>query len=574
MLEACFYGLRLDLAVTAYALSPLFLFALWKDLPSDTGKHTSRYLYFISVFFTLVLSGNVAIYHFWRSLLNYRALTYLKDPAEVLASVSVSQAVSIILAFVFICFLTVWCCKKWIKIKYAATSGWKTDRFIFMSVWLVLTVTSVRGGVQRLPVNETHAFFSNDPFLNHTALNPVWHLAYDVKMAGITRTNPFKKLDELELKSRLSQLRTQHGETTALLDSQRPNIVLILLESFTADVVQSMNGDTSLTPTLDSLIQNGVLFNQIYSSGFRTDQGVVSVLNGWPATPYHSVMRSTDKCQRLPSLVGLLEKNGYASSFYYGGSAGFSNMGAYLQLQGFDRIITQDSFSLEGPRGRWGYHDETVLDRQLDDFNDQSQPFFSVLLTLSNHEPFDVPGPVHIRGDDEPSRFRNAVHYTDDALKRYFQKASRQDWFKNTLFILVADHAHTLPRKRDILFPNGRHIPMVFAGAVVKDSLHGHMIGKLGGHHDLPVTLLNQLKIENSVFSWSKDLCGTMTQSFAYLPIEDLLVWKTENGWFLYEYQRDSISVRSLFYDRKDEKNSLMKAKAFMQAHYENYLDL
>ncbi|MFM7728682.1 MAG: LTA synthase family protein, partial [Flavobacteriales bacterium] len=263
----------------------------------------------------------------------------------------------------------------------------------------------------------------------------------------------------------------------------------------------------------------------------------------------------------------------YRTSFYYGGAANFSNLGAYLQLEGFDRIMTQDSFPENPLKGKWGFHDEVVLKKQLDDLSLERQPFFSVVMTLSNHEPFDVPGETRVPGADEPSRFRNAVRYTDDALRVYFEIASRQSWYNNTLFVLIADHAHPLPKKRDILFPQGRHIPMVFAGRILCDSVQGSRIHTLGGHHDFPVTLLAQLGIDAADFSWSKNLLSKNTRSFAYLPFDDNLVWKSEAGWFLYDFKKDSIVERSFLYEDTEEEATLVRAKAYMQAHYGAYLD-
>ncbi|MFM7218344.1 MAG: LTA synthase family protein, partial [Bacteroidota bacterium] len=467
----------------------------------------------------------------------------------------------------------IWMVGKVFREKSDSTPGTWRARTVFILLWASLSITAVRGGWQQLPVNETFVFYSKDQFLNHTAVNPVWHLAYDIKMAGFNRSNPFDRVEPAVVESSLSQFRSNNEPSQKIFTSDRPNIVVLLLESFTADVVGAMHGEPGLTPTLDSLIHHGLLFDRIYSSGFRTDQGIVSVLNGWPATPYHSIMRSTEKSQRLPSAVRAVEKVGYRTSFYYGGAANFSNLGAYLQLEGFDRIMTQDSFPENPLKGKWGFHDEVVLKKQLDDLSLERQPFFSVVMTLSNHEPFDVPGETRVPGADEPSRFRNAVRYTDDALRVYFEIASRQSWYNNTLFVLIADHAHPLPKKRDILFPQGRHIPMVFAGRILCDSVQGSRIHTLGGHHDFPVTLLAQLGIDAADFSWSKNLLSKNTRSFAYLPFDDNLVWKSEAGWFLYDFKKDSIVERSFLYEDTEEEATLVRAKAYMQAHYGAYLD-
>jgi len=153
-------------------------------------------------------------------------------------------------------------------------------------------------------------------------------------------------------------------------------------------------------------------------------------------------------------------------------------------------------------------------------------------MTLSNHEPFDVPGPKYFPGSGAPDKFRNAARYTDTSLRDYFKDAEKKPWYKNTLFILVADHAHELPRQRYVLYPVGRHIPLLFYGAVLTDSLCGTRIGILGGHHDIAGTLMNQLGFDAVAFNWSKNLLAAEAPSFAYLPYENYLTWVFPGGWF------------------------------------------
>ena len=165
-----------------------------------------------------------------------------------------------------------------------------------------------------LPMNESLVYYSKNNFLNQSAVNPVWHLSYDVYTAGLSTSNPFQKIPVETADPIVDKLLQVSYETfPQVLTTQRPNVVMILLESFTADLVAS----------LEELIKHGVFFDSIFATGTRTDQGIVSVLNGWPATPYHSIMRSSEKSMRLPSLVKTLALFDYTSSFYYGVKAIF-----------------------------------------------------------------------------------------------------------------------------------------------------------------------------------------------------------------------------------------------------------
>jgi phosphoglycerol transferase MdoB-like AlkP superfamily enzyme len=356
-----------------------------------------------------------------------------------------------------------------------------------------------------------------------------------------------------------------------LIVNNRPNIVVIILESFTADIVGAMGGEKDVAPTLDRLIGDGVFFNSIYSSGTRTDQGIVSLLNGWPATPFYSIMRSTDKAEKLPSLPLMFRARGYTTSFYYGGESNFSNMNTYCINQKFQPIIDIRNFDHKIPRGRWGVHDESVFDRQLDELSDDKQPFFSVIMTLSNHEPFDVPGQKRFPGNSDPQRFRNSAAYTDACLAVFFQKAKEKEWYKNTLFIISADHGHSLPEHRNVYYPDCHRIPFLFYGDVIRPEFRGAVVTKLGGHHDLPATLLPQLGMDASMFAWSKNLLNPSVIPFAYYQIDQVAGWIDQRYWYGYSYNRKKILSRSYDAPASYIDSIMIYGHAFVQELFQTY---
>src|SRR6185436_20535532 len=172
-----------------------------------------------------------------------------------------------------------------------------------------------------------------------------------------------------------------------ILTTTQPNVVIIILESFTADVVAELAGEKNVAPAFNQLAKDGLLFTNVYASGFRTDQGIVSVISGFPAIPSYSIMRNIEKSAKLPSLADYFRKKNYATSFYYGGSTDFSNMRSYLINSRFEKIINEHDFDAHALRNKWGVHDEFVLDKQGIEMNTMAKPFFSVIMTLSCHEP-------------------------------------------------------------------------------------------------------------------------------------------------------------------------------------------
>ncbi len=572
-LPAFVHGARMDLSLIGYIAVPLWLAAIFQVFrPARImPRLLSGYHRFVLLLFTLILTGNLVIFHFWGTLLNYRALTYLTDPVEALASLSILQRIMLLPAIALLVWIT-WRLMKKVRQPFPAPVTRDRQTWTALAAVPLVVFLCIRGGLQKLPMNESLVYFSDDALLNQAAVNPVWHLAYDSKMATDESHHPFRTLDDRQAQQLVEAARPiHHRSDTTLLDYSRPNLVFLILESFSTDLIGALGGDKRISPVLDSLIAHGLLFDSIYSSGFRTDQGIVSVLNGWPATPFHSIIRSIDKCNQLPSLPRLMKEEGYHTAFYYGGESNFSNLNAYVMNQGFDRLVDKRSFDETVDHGQWGVHDGPVLMRQATDLDTMRTPFLSVIMTLSSHEPFDVPGPIRIPGDKAPDRFRNAAAYTDAMLGEYFRVVQAKPWYNNTLFILVADHSHKLPLKRNVLTPPGRHIPLLFFGPALRDSWEGHRVHKLGGHQDVPATLLPAMGMQDSSFRWSKDLLDQSSKPFAYLPYENYLTWISPAGWFIWNFERNTITVKSPGYRIKDNDPEAMFARAYMQTHFSDY---
>ena len=192
-------------------------------------------------------------------------------------------------------------------------------------------------------------------------------------------------------------------------------------------------------------------------------------------------------------------------------------------------------------------------------------------MTLSNHEPFDVPGPARFTGNSDPARFRNSAAYTDAMLGEYFEKVKSHSWYKNTLFVIVADHGHELPRMTNVYYPESHKIPLLFYGDVIKPEFKGAIVTKLGGHHDIASTLIAQLNVRQEKFPWSKNLLNPTTKSFAYYQIDHLLGWIDPEFWFGYSYNRNKYIARSYTVPQSHLDSMRLDGQAFMQVLYETY---
>jgi phosphoglycerol transferase MdoB-like AlkP superfamily enzyme len=311
----------------------------------------------------------------------------------------------------------------------------------------------------------------------------------------------------------------------------------------------------------------------MYGSGFRTEQGLVSIFSGFPAQPNNSIITTPSKAEQLPSLNSDLGKQGYQSSFYYGGEVEFANMKSYLMDSNFGKIIDKDNFDKNQLNSKWGAHDEFVFKKQLDALKNEKQPFLSVVLTLSTHEPFEVPMQTPFTGGEEPERFKKAAYYTDYCLFNYFNEAKKQSWYSNTIFILVADHGHHLPKNRNMNFPEGRRITAMIMGGALADSLRGKTVDKICNQNDIVATLLTQLNLPTENYKWSKDVFNDDTMEFAYYSNENCLGWVTPQQNIVYSYTSQTVEELQPKIEKKLDKSILIQAKAYLQTLYQQYLD-
>jgi phosphoglycerol transferase MdoB-like AlkP superfamily enzyme len=292
---------------------------------------------------------------------------------------------------------------------------------------------------------------------------------------------------------------------------------------------------------------------------------LISILSGYPAQTKGSIIKYSDKAQKLPHLSRELEKLGYQTSFVYGGDADFANFRSYLTNAGFGHITADEDFSSDLNNSKWGVNDQYIFEqssKELDSTSSQ-QPFFKVILTLSSHEPFDVPMTT-IKGNDEPSLFLNSCYYTDHYLGEFIKLCKQKTWWDNTLVIITADHGHRLPDKIDARVKERFHIPLlVLGGAIKKDSV----IQTIGSQTDIANTILAQVAKPSADFRFSKDLFGNNVQDFAVYLFNDGYGYVDKGKYILYDNQ-GKLYLRQEGVEREEDKYF---GKAYVQQLYSDY---
>ncbi len=568
-----FYALRLDFSTACAALTFPFIFWAFQQFFKRRLFHLLNLGFNIGcIAIVAILSvANLKIYGDWGTPLSARAFSYLMYPKEVLAFISVWSLTLLLAACAFFIYIGIKAYRRFItNFSYPVeNSKYKIAQVVIIPVLLVV---GYRGGLQLAPVNESCAYYSTLAINNHIATNNIWYLAHSIVESNDEK-NPYVFMDDKTAKKITAGLFESTADKTKIFSkTQKPNIVIVILESWTADIIKALGGEENVTPHFDELRKEGLLFTQMYGSGFRTEQGLVSILSGFPSQPNNSIMTTPDKAERLPSLNIELGKQGYQSSFYYGGEVEFANMKSYLLNTHFEKIIDKNNFDKNELNSKWGAHDEYVFKKQLDGLKDEKQPFFSVVLTLSTHEPYEVTMQTPFTGGEEAERFKKAAYYTDYCLFNYFNEAKKQPWYNNTIFILVADHGHHLPKNRNMDTPEGRRITAMITGGALLDSLRGKEFNKITNQNDIPAVVLGALKLPHTNFVWSRDVFNKGIKEFAYYSNENALGWVAPEQNIIYTFNSKKVEGLQAKTETKLNDTILTQAKAYLQTLYGQYL--
>jgi phosphoglycerol transferase MdoB-like AlkP superfamily enzyme len=437
-----------------------------------------------------------------------------------------------------------------------------------------LLVIPIRGGLQWTPLNQSSVYFSSHEFANQAALNVGWNFFRSLSYARrAPEINPYTEVPEGDARGVVdSLLALVDSDPASLLTVARPNVILIIWESLTAKVVGRLGGVAGVTPMLDSLSHEGILFDSLYASGDRSAQGLVAILSGFPTLPHVQIMNTPKKAAELPALSRDFGEAGYTTSFYYGGELAFANIKAYLINARFGRIIGEDAFARSDRNSKWGAHDHVVLGRLLSDVPALPRPFFTTIFTLSSHEPFEIPTAPRFPGSDVESEFLSAHAYTDRSVGDFLRAAEREPWWDSTLVVIVGDHGHPLPRVHpsDGEQASARyHIPMLWLGGAL--AVRDTVVHRIGSQTDLAPTLLDQLQLASDDYHWGRDLfaAGKGGASFAWFAYLDGFGFVDQRGRLVYDAIGRRITQRAGAAGPPEARAGL----SMLREAYQRYLD-
>ncbi len=550
------YGLRLDVAMAGYlTLIPglLLIASVW------TNWRLFRWLwngYFAvaSPLAVLAYIANLGLYGYWGFPLDNTPLLYLKtSPTDAMASLTWWQLTILPLTIVFLSLALFQIGTRLYPKKVYQTKG-RIVEYVLLPLLTVSLLLPIRGGVSTGTNHTGSVYFSDNIRLNHAAVNPIFSFMEAVLHQEEIGTR-YRFMADDEATALFGPL-TYTSLRTDTANFQRPNIILIVLESF-SDSVMRVQG---VTPNLLRLTTEGLYFPRFYANSFRTDRALVSIHSGLPAQPTMSVMDMPRKSTSLPAIAGQLARNGYQTTFYYGGDINYSNMRSYFVGTGFQTVVSDSDFPARQHTGKWGVADGPVFERMLADLKTKSsKPFFCSIMTASSHEPFDVPD-YHVIKENEAL---NAFSYSDYCLGQFIKQLKTLPSWENTLVAIVPDHLGAWPENADNYQLWRYHIPFVIVGGAIKAGTQCHVVGS---QIDIAATLLGLAGIDHSGFTYSKDLLDANAPHFAFFSFPDAMGMVTDSSSIVF----NNITGKVQSAVGNDTERLLTKAKAYLQKLYDD----
>lgn len=451
------HGLKMDLSMVSYLMliPGIILSFSFLISPKVLRAIFKIYTVFLLIIITFINILDLGLYPHWGTRVGITAFDYIGDPQGVVSSVTWKDVLAAIFSFLFFFGVFTWFYNRFIKesIFIAARQKW----YLFPVVLFItaLLFIPIRGGLGTSPINYSTVSFSSKLYVNQASYNFLWNF-FKTAERKKKMLNPCEFFDKNEAFNNFNLFEKQRTETDSVLididKNNPPNVVLIILESFSNKVITSFGAEKGVCKNLDSICAESILFSNFYAGGNRSDRGMAAILGAYPSLLTHSIINYPEKSNKLTMMSDYFKRNSYRTSFYYGGDIDFYNLKSFVLQGEYNKIVGQADFPKEIRNlSSWGAPDGYLFERVLDEL-DKSQPFFTVAYTLSSHTPYDVPAQI-IKGQSTEDKYLNSVAYTDSCLGDFIRAFKKTKYWNNTLVIITADHGHLYPGPTGIVEP-------------------------------------------------------------------------------------------------------------------------
>jgi phosphoglycerol transferase MdoB-like AlkP superfamily enzyme len=572
------YGLKMDTIVVSLLLViPLILLTL---MPQKVERRVTSFLrcyYLITI--SAMLFMELATFPFLNQYdvrPNYLFVEYLKYPKEVIGMITGGFKVEIAVSFAIL-FLFIRLFLKYARFNFSNVFeiGHPKRALLFIPLLLVLFI-GVRSSFGHRPANISDAMYSSNRIVNEITKNSFYSVCYAVyanQKYKADATGEYGKMEPAEALQRVKKcLNIQSADRQSPLSREAEthfkrehpkNLVIFLQESLGAQFVETLGGEKGITPNLNRLSREGVLFENAFSNGTRSIRGIAGSVAGNFSIPGKGVLKRNKSQTDYFTLSSLLEPFGYQTLFLYGGESRFDNMKGWFLGNGFDRIIDEPEFTDYGFKGTWGVSDGDLVNRANKEFiklHDKNQPFAAVMFSSSNHSPFEFPeGKIELVDGVPEKSVKNAVKYADFAIGDFIEKAKKETYYKDTVFVIVADH-NVRVYGDDMVPVNMFHIPALILGGGVEPMTYSG----LATQPDVLATALDMIGLDltypimgHSVFSDKKQELSLMqfNDSYALRVKDKVAVIRPKKEPLTFIYKNDHLEATA--HDVELEKNTL-----------------
>ena len=579
IVKAFYYGFPLDLAVAIiFILLPLLFANLFFVLQNKIYKKVALALV---LFFLLLYVGvglaDAGLYKEWNAKINMQALAHFKNPSEVFKTISTK----LLLLFVFLLTIIIAPFYYFYKKKIhptlhfdGITSMKKRVSFglLFFILSTGLAIIGIRGGIFNIPINQSIAYFSNDPMANDLAVNPFYSIIQDFDIKSKLPDSSVYKItsNELAALNIKPDFTISKDSTIPILNTQRPNIVYIFLEGWSADNISVLGGIEGCTPKFNQWCNEGLLFTQAYADAYVSDQGIVAGLSAYPSAHRMAIANQPTKVHNLPCISDELIPLGYHTSFLFGGELVYGNLRGYLLEKKFKTL--KEVYDLtQYPSGKLGVHDEYTFKELLLMLNQQTSPFLQGFFTSSTHMPYDYTPSDDWKStkSDAEKLYTESMHYADIHLGRFLDAAKKQTWWDSTLIIIVSDHSHNSIKQWDAMSGMRQKIPMLFTGGALKPAWRGKQWTQIVSQLDIVSTLLHQMQLPAKRYPWSRNMLNPYKPSSAFYVFYGGAGYVTDSGYVATSYDNLPF-IHSNMTDSVQMKTYQTKALSFQQLVYED----
>ena len=454
------YGLRMDTISTSVLLIiPMLLLTLAPKIIQNFINIFLKYYFLIII--SILIYIEIATFPFiaqYDVRPNYLFVEYLEYPKEVFSMILADYKLALFIALIIIGGFIYFYLKNFKENLDTIFQIHYFKRILLFLPLLIILFIGIRSSFGHRGANVSDAMYSSNRMVNEITKNSIHSIAYaiyvnakhegkgiikqygkmDIKEA-ISRVEKRLNIQSLDNKFPLSRIEKTHFKT-----KKPKNLVIFLQESLGAQFVEAVGGEKGITPNLNKLSKEGILFKDLHSNGTRSVRGIAGTIAGNFSLPGKGVVKRNKSQKDYFTIAKLLKPYGYHTSFIYGGESRFDNMKSWFLGNGFDEIIDQEKFKNPNFVGTWGVCDEEVINRANEEYKklyEKNQKFASVVFSTSNHSPFDFPdGKIDLVKGEEKKSVKNAIKYADFAIGKFISQAKKENYYKDTIFVIVADH--------------------------------------------------------------------------------------------------------------------------------------